>query len=166
MELLKGIISDIKVNRELARERGEERKKEEALRKFFDSPTGKTYLESIQNTWNISKISRKKIISIDNENKQFRLAVDVDNETFKDIVHNRKPELIRYRITHFDDTVDVGDLLIEVDNKIAIQTHGIIFPQTDASRGILDNMSELYILQIKDYPGFQPWQELALKKST
>ncbi len=167
MELLKGIIEDIKINRQIAREKNEEKKKKEALRKFFDSPAGKIYLESIQNAWNVGEINRKGIIPIDNEYKQFRLALKVDEETFRNIIHDRKPELIKYQITHSDDQMDAGFVLVEVDEKVAIQTSGMIFTQVRTTKkGLLEDLPQDYVRQIEDYSRyFQPWRELALKKS-
>lgn len=168
MEALNRIINDIKINKEIARERREEKKKKEGLRKFFDSPAGKTYLESIQSKWNIGEIKKKEVIAIDNEYNQFRLAIDVGNETLRNIIHERKPELITYRVTHFDDQMDAGDVLIEIDDKAAIQTSGIIFTQSSTGkRGILEDLPQSYARQIENYSKhFQPWQKLALKKST
>lgn len=164
MEFLRGIIQDIKINREIARERKEARKKQEALRKFFNSPAGERHLAGILSEWKIDQTRERKVISIDNEFKQFRLAVTVNEETFRNIVLDRKPEVLKYRVTHFDDQMDAGDALIEVDEKAAFLASGILFTQARVAEvGILENLPIPYTKQIKDHPGFQPWEELTLK---
>lgn len=164
MEVLKGIIRDIKINREIARERKEARKKQEALRNFFNSPAGERHLACILSEWKVDSVRKREVKAIDNEFKQFRLAVEVDEETFRNIILERKPEVIKYRITHFDDQMDAGDALIEVDEKVAILASGMLFSQARGVEvGILEDLPIPYTKQIKDYPGFRPWKELTLK---
>lgn len=161
MEFLENIITEIK----FAREKRKEKKKKESLEKFFNSPEGEKYLEGILKDWHIEKIMERKVLEIDNNFQEFRLAVKVDEKTLQNIIHEQKPKVIKYRITHQDDTMDTGDLLIEINDKVAIKTFGIIFPQTSGVKGVLSDLAEVYRPEIKDYPGFQPWREFIIKNA-
>lgn len=159
MEFWKNIKEDIRISR-----KGKiEKKRMETLTKFFDSTAGKKHFEDIKKEWNIQEVEKRKVEAIDNDYKQFRLVIDIENDNFIDIIRERKPETLKYRITNQFNEMDNGDLLIEVNDKIALKTFGILFPQTSGIKGIFDKIPDIrYTETIKDYPGFQPWRDLVL----
>jgi|SRR3989338_6735228 len=102
--------------------------------------------------------------AIDNDFKEFRLIVSVDGETFRDVVRRRRPEQISCQITNQTDTGDAGFLLIKVDDKVAIETSGVIFPQASGVKGLLSDLPEIQYERVAPpSSGFRRWQHLVLK---
>ena len=167
MEFLRGILTDIKISRKIAREERERKRRKSALEKYFNSDSGKRHLEVILKDLSIEDASRTRIVTIDNDLRDFRLAVDVDEDVFRNILRSKIPKAIKYRITNQNDAMDAGNLLVEVDDKVAIQTSGIIFPQASSIKGILyDLYPEVSYVPIHtEVRGFQPWREMVLRKA-
>lgn len=165
MEFFSGILRSILTENRIAREERERKKRRSVLEDYFNSDAGKKHLVGILQDLSIADASRTRIITIDNDLREFRLAVDVDEDVFRDILKNRRPQAIKYQITNRNDQMDAGYLLVEVDDRVAIQTSGIIFPQASDIKGILSNLPEVqYVPRDTEVRGSFSWRELALKE--
>lgn len=167
MEFLGDIWRYIATERKIAREDKERKRRKNALEDYFNSDSGKKHLEGALKDLNIEDTSRTRIVTIDNDLREFRLAVVVDEDVFRDILRTRKPQAIKYQITNQNDQMDAGNLMVEIDDKVAIQTSGIIFPQTSGIKGILSDLypDVSYVPIDTEVRGFQPWREMSLRKT-
>lgn len=149
---------------EIATWQREQKRKTKALERFFQSTTGREHIERALKDLGIENITGKEILAVDNEFKEFRLTLNMENDTFRDFVHNHEPRIINYHIRHQTDEMDMGDLLVVVDDKIAVKTSGIIFPQVDSVKGILSGIEGVSYRagKVDDYSNPWNWRPLIL----
>lgn len=156
----------IKMELEIAREKRERERKIRTLERFFQTQEGQTRLAKVLKNWGIYEYREEGVRAVDNELKEFRLIIEIDNPTFIKAVSAKKPEAVYYKITSKTDLSDAGDLLVIADDKMAIKTGGIIFPQVNGIEGLFP---ELYELGYRSYRieeteqalwSFQPWRKL------
>lgn len=166
MEFLGDIWRYIVNERKIAREDKERKKRKNSLKDYFNSDAGKKHLEGILKDLNIEDASRTRVVTIDNDLRDFRLSVNVDEDIFRNILRSKRPPRIKYQVTNRNDVMDAGNLLLELDDRVVIQTSGIIFPQAGGIKGILSELPEVqYVPSGTETQGSFSWRELALKEA-
>jgi len=126
MEILRYLKTEI----ELARIRREEERRRKSLESFFQKPEGKKYLDETSNRLNIKEFRVEGIKPVnDKEIRDFRLIISVRRELFFEAlsVLTPRPDEIKYRITNMRDELSTGELLVVLDEKIALTTSGILY---------------------------------------
>ena len=126
MEILRYLKTEI----ELARIRREEERRRKSLESFFQKQQGKDYLAETLKRLNIEKFRNEGIEPVNNEEiRDFRLIIYVRSEVFFEALSilTPRPDEIRYRITNTRDELSTGELLVELNERIAMRTSGTLY---------------------------------------